>query len=236
MGPMGGMMGPMGGPGGFGHGKLVTGAPYSGTVTNTVVQQLPDGNSIQRTITGQVARDSSGRTYEQQTITGGPLAQNGPVTITFISDPTTGYAYVLNASTKTAVRHQIKTNQSNSSTSGRPPRPPKNGANVAETDLPADSSSGVTAQGKSITDTIPAGTIGNAQPIVSTHQTWYSSDLQIVVKAIRNDPRFGQSTYALTNIVQKEPDPGLFQVPAGYTVTDAPQHSFRGGPPPPPMP
>ncbi|MGH9582251.1 MAG: hypothetical protein ACRD4O_04885, partial [Bryobacteraceae bacterium] len=80
-----------------------------------------------------------------------------------------------------------------------------------------------------ITRTIPAGAIGNSQVISSVTQTWYSPALQIVVRSTRNDPRFGQSTYTLSNISQNEPDPGQFTVPAGYTVKDAP-HWRHGGP------
>ena len=249
-GPMGplGPMGPGGGTRGFGPGfhnhKLVTGAPYSATVTNAIVEQLQGGNTIQRTTTGQVARDSQGRTYEQQTITGGPLAQNGPTTLTFISDPVAGYSYVLDANKKTAFRHPLKAREAGSrpagvhpegGPAGGPPEGMRDGASVSESDLPADSSTGVTAQGKQITRTIAAGAIGNTDAIVSTSQVWTSPDLQIVVKAVRNDPRFGQSTYSLSNIVAKEPDASLFKVPAGYTVTDAPAHghSGPGGPPPP---
>ena len=36
---------------------------------------------------------------------------------------------------------------------------------------------------------------------------------------VEMDPRFGTSQTQLTNIVRAEPDPSLFQVPAGYTVT-----------------
>jgi hypothetical protein len=56
--------------------KVVTGAPYSAEVSNSVVETLADGNTIHRTSTGRTARDSQGRTYLQETITEGPLAQN----------------------------------------------------------------------------------------------------------------------------------------------------------------
>src|ERR1700753_3842882 len=86
-----------GGPGGPGFGphpgKVVLNAPYSADVSNSVVETLADSNSIQRSNTGHVARDAQGRTYSQETITGGMLAHNGPVTITFITDPVAGYAY-----------------------------------------------------------------------------------------------------------------------------------------------
>jgi len=62
--------------------------------------------------------------------------------------------------------------------------------------------------------------MGNAQPIISTNETWYSPDLQVVVLAKRNDPRVGQSTYSLSDIQRADP-PALFQVPSDYTVQDA---------------
>ena len=34
-----------------------------------------------------------------------------------------------------------------------------------------------------------------------------------------NDPRSGRSTYRLTNINRADPDPALFKVPAGYTMS-----------------
>ena len=35
-----------------------------------------------------------------------------------------------------------------------------------------------------------------------------------------NDPRMGESSYRLTNIVRAEPDGSLFMVPADYTVKE----------------
>jgi hypothetical protein len=226
MGPGGGGFGRMGpGMGGPMH-KVVTGAPYSADVSNQVVETLSDGNTIQRTTTGHVARDPQGRTYSQETINGGPLAQNGPVTITFINDPVGGYAYVLNASTKTATRRAIKARPAGEPPAGAsfgrgPGRGRGDSANVVSNDLGTQNVGGVSAQGKSVTRTIPAQAMGNAQPIVSTNETWYSPDLQILVLAKRYDPRVGQSTYSLTNIQRTEPAATLFQVPSDYTVKDA---------------
>jgi hypothetical protein len=229
----------IGGPGHreFASHKVVKGTPYSAMVTNTVIQHLPDGNTIQRTTTGQVARDSQGRTYEQETINGGPLGGQAPRNLTFISDPVAGYTYVLDANKKLALRRPFHPVESSGGAqqSAVPRQHHSDSGNVTESDLGTDSSTGVTAQGKSVVHTIPAGTIGNSAPIVSTVQTWYSPDLQIVVKSVRNDPRFGQSTYALSNISSKEPDASLFQIPAGYQVQDAPAHGPHGhyaGPPP----
>jgi len=83
---------------------------------------------------------------------------------------------------------------------------------------------GVSADGSRTKDVIPAGTIGNDKDLVSTRETWYSSDLKIVLSSVRSDPRFGEVRYSLTNIQVRDPDPSLFQVPAGYTVEHVPVH------------
>ena len=219
-----GMMGgPFGGPGagGLGH-KVVTGAPYSADVTSQSVQTLPDGNTISRNTTGHAARDSQGRTYTQETITGGFMGASGPVTVTFISDPVAGYTYVLNSSTKVATRMAKKTESTGTGQHKLPGSDPgaPGAENAVTTDLGTQTIAGVAAQGKSITHTIPAGTIGNAQPLVSSGETWYSADLQTVVLAKHTDPRMGQSTYSLQNIQRAAPSATLFQVPSDYTVQD----------------
>src|SRR5262249_26130858 len=77
---------------------------------------------------------------------------------------------------------------------------------------------GIEAEGTRARDVIPTGTIGNDNDLVSTRETWYSSDLKVVLSSVRNDPRFGEVRYSLSNIQLNAPDPSLFQVPAGYTV------------------
>lgn len=214
-------------PGDFGFGphpgKVVTGAPFSADVTHQVTQTLADGNTIQHSVTGRVARDSQGRTYMEHAINGGPLAQNGPKQIVFLSDPVAGYTYVLDSDNKTATRRAFKTPPE-----GAPAHPHgerKEGeptaANHAESDLGTQTINGVTAQGKSITHTIPAGEMGNAKPIVSTSEIWYSSELQLPVMAKHNDPRSGTAMFTLTNIQRGDPPASLFQVPSDYTVKDA---------------
>ncbi len=82
------------------------------------------------------------------------------------------------------------------------------------------------AEGTRITRTIPAGSVGNEQPIVITTETWYSPDLKVLVMTKTNDPRMGETTYRLTNIQRSEPPANLFQVPDDYTVKDQPADNF----------
>jgi len=77
---------------------------------------------------------------------------------------------------------------------------------------------GVQADGTKNTITIPAGQIGNEQPIDIVDERWYSTELQTLVKSVHSDPRMGTTTYQLTNIDRAEPSPSLFEVPADYKV------------------
>ena len=86
---------------------------------------------------------------------------------------------------------------------------------------------GVEAEGHRTVTTIPAGEIGNEQPIQIVHERWYSPELQLVVMTRHSDPRFGETTYRLTNINRSAPDPALFQVPPDYAIKEDP-HSRRG--------
>ncbi len=78
---------------------------------------------------------------------------------------------------------------------------------------------GVEAEGTRNTVTIPAGSIGNERPIQIVSERWYSAELQTVVMSRHSDPRFGETSYRLTNINRAEPDRTLFEVPAGYNIT-----------------
>jgi hypothetical protein len=86
--------------------------------------------------------------------------------------------------------------------------------------LAARTIEGVRAEGTRATTTIPADAIGNELPIVITSEEWTSPDLHVLVLTRHNDPRSGESTYRLVNIVRAEPDASLFQVPSDYTIRE----------------
>ena len=81
---------------------------------------------------------------------------------------------------------------------------------------------GVVAEGTRMTMTIPAGKIGNEQPIQIVSERWYSPELQTVVLSKHNDPLVGETVYRLTNIVRSEPARTLFEVPSDYTLKEEP--------------
>lgn len=227
----------------------IKGAPYSATMTNESIQTLADGNRIVQTNTGTVARDSQGRTRQDAPLPpiGNLSATNAPHLV-FIHDPAAGTSYTLNLTDKTAWKHPAPPAGAagpgvvTSSTffiqtadgGGAPPLPPPGLPPIALAKrLPDDDQSGATteslgsqtiegvvANGVRTTRTIPAGQMGNERAITIVTEVWTSPDLKTIVSSKRNDPRMGEQTFQLTNIVRAEPDPSLFTVPADFKIID----------------
>jgi len=236
--------------GGLHGGKVVKGAPFSAIATSTTIQTLADGNRITRTTQTKVYRDSQGRLRKEVTLPAiGPLAASGQQhSFIEISDPVAGTAYVLEPDQKVA-RQLPGPGGMKVRTGGGPDGKGfyRNFKGAAEATAKTESLGpqtieGVNTEWTRTTRTIPAGEIGNEKPITITSQHWHSADLQMDVKSTHSDPRFGDTTYTLTNIQRTEPAASLFAVPSDYTVT-AGKHrmfiqKFNGAPdaPPPPPP
>jgi hypothetical protein len=229
-------MGFVGFEAGLGGGKTVTGAPFTATFSQATTQVFADGNHIQRTTTGTLARDGNGRFRRDMTLPAiGDWATAGktPPHVIFIKDPVAGADYILRPDDKTA--RKLPSPPSGFGKGGSGPHPQFAQNDVTTTSLPPQTLNGVSVQGTLTTRTIPAGAIGNEKPIVISVERWYSPDLQMNVMIKRIDPRTGDNVFQLTSIVRTEPDPSLFVVPSDYIVKEGGKMGFhRKGPPPPP--
>ena len=76
------------------------------------------------------------------------------------------------------------------------------------------------AVGTRTTTTLSAGAIGNEQPLTIVSEQWLSPELELLLVTRHSDPRVGETSYRLTNLVRGEPDRALFQVPADYTLKE----------------
>ena len=199
----------------------VTGAPYSALEVRTTQQVLANGNVIAHQQQSNVYRDSMGRTRVETTVTR-PDGQT--VTRVMVTDPVAGVIRNIDARNKAVHEMALPSASGQNGTTPRNRqgiRPNRSGsANLQTENLGVQTVNGLAATGTRITHTIPAGAQGNSQAIQSVRETWMSSDLQVPVMVKTSDARFGTMTMQLTNIVRAEPDASLFQVPAGYTVTE----------------
>jgi hypothetical protein len=229
----------------------VKGAPYSATVVNESIQTLSDGNRIVQNTTGFMARDSQGRTRQTMALPpiGNLSAANAPQLV-FIQDPVAQTAYRLNLTDKTAhktplppspavvskletaARTAVTRSYSTTISAGPGPGEPSAMVIKAQTtgepgearteDLGTQTMQGIPAHGVRTTRTIAAGQIGNDKPIDIVTEVWTSPDLQTIVYSKRSDPRTGEQTFQLNNIVRSEPDPSQFTVPSDFKLADGP--------------
>jgi hypothetical protein len=206
-------------------GRVVKNAPYSAEMITESTQTLADGNHIRQSATARVFRDSEGRTRTEQSLKGlGALAGNTDLpNVIFISDPVAGTTYALNPSARTATRNGwTRPGRSGPAPANRAEQKGRRlksvNANTKTESLGRQTIDGVAADGTRTTTTIPAGELGNEQPIQIVTERWYSPDLQTFVLSKRSDPRSGETITRLANITRAEPAHSLFEVPADYKV------------------
>ena len=205
----------------------VTGKPFSATETRRSVQMLANGAKIETSDSDQIYRDDQGRTRIQQTIDG--------KMITVIMDPVSRFVAILDPGSKTAHKNPIPGEMVKGSVSlskgqvrvfmGNDSARSVNvsqGYQLAKEELGEEFANGVMAKHTRDTLTVPPGAIGNDRSLQVVDERWFSADLQMLVKSVNSDPRFGETTYQLTNIVRAAQDPALFQIPADYTLSDRP--------------
>ncbi len=227
-------------------GKVVTGVPFSAVAVSETNQTLADGNHIARKTETHVFRDGQGRFRKEVSFPAiGPLATSGqPKSFVFINDPVAGTHFILHPDAKTAEKMEMPFGKMKDEMKGKMEYRHQQAfaeGSLKKEDLGTKTIAGVSAQGTRVTHTIPAGQIGNEKAITIVSEHWYSNDLQIMVMSKRSDPRFGETSYTLTNIQRQEPAASLFAVPSDYTVTIGSHgmhmHKFNGvaeAPPPPP--
>jgi hypothetical protein len=227
----------------------VLGAPYSAEAVTEVAQTLADGNRIVRQNTAKISRDSKGRTRREQGFAVfGPLV-NGPkgpghvqisdpeAKTTILLDLENRLAHVMpapqfrlaNKAGATAVdiekfemavpaagvaSDRIHLYSARKVAGGEPAGEP-----LVEP-LGVQFMEGIAVEGTRTTVTIAAGQIGNELPINIVSERWFSPELKVLVMSRQSDPRFGETTYRLTNIERTEPPSGLFEVPSDFKVME----------------
>jgi hypothetical protein len=222
---------------------VVKGSPFTADSVTEHVQRLADGNRMVRRSVAHLFRDAAGRTRREHQLTrgGGAAAPDGQEPrLVIINDPVAQVEYLVDTARGTVRRSRVPAAlaEARRRTGGteesfgvlmptsaahrrmaegeraEPPPAPK------KERLEAQQIEGVMAEGTRTTVTIPAGEFDNELPLEITHEQWYSPELGMVVLMKHNDPRFGETTFRLTNITRAEPAPELFAEPQGYRPLD----------------
>ena len=193
-------------------------APFSAVVTTVWTRILPDGSTQTDKNHRTVARDSSGRVFqERRFFTPDGDKQVTPLSELDYQDPNRHELYVCrpNMHVCTVYRYDMPATVTLPHVGSLP-----NGAgSVTREDLGQKTIDGLEVLGSREITTINAGVIGNqkAEPIVK--EFWYSPRLGINVITKRFDPRVSAAQdFDVGSVNLAEPDPKLFEPPSDYKV------------------
>ena len=198
---------------------IVLGQPCTLVEKVADVKPLADGTKTTKRTEERKWRDSQGRFRKQ--VTQVAEGQEPVFQVATIIDPVKNTITTLHMNTKTASVVYLQPGQLHPYVDlDDKPLMAMPGVQVKVEKLDGKSIAGVYAVGRRVTRTRPPGTVGNDKTIVSVSDRWVSPDLKILLASSMDDPREQQSREA-TRLDRTEPDASLFQVPAGYTVTEA---------------
>jgi hypothetical protein len=203
----------------------VPNAPLSATTVFERKRPLQDGTTESFRSISNIARDSSGRIYNE-------LRQLVPLTFTgtpqlfssHIYDPATRLNTFLSPAQRIARQSKLpgaepeweRTPALPSAREGLPNKDPL----LRQQDLGTQVMEDVTVHGARVTLTVPANLSGTGQPVVVTNEYWYSDDLHLYMLIRHADPRIGEQTVTVTQLKRGEPDPQIFTVPSDYKLVD----------------
>ncbi len=211
------------------HYHVMAGAPFEAEEITEHAQTLANGTHINQTFKARsLYRNNAGKVRIETTIMVGTRPEPGPRVIE-IWDPENRLYLALDQYRQIAHRLELGVAEETFLDGGQVTLEgqvikhapgPEGDAMVTEQDLGEKVIEGVAVKGHRISVTIPEGSIGNDRPLTQNTDRWFSEPLQLDVLTTRDDPRDGLLTIKMTKIRQVEPDPALFQIPAGYQVVD----------------
>lgn len=208
---------------------ILAGSPYSGEESSRQTRTLPDGTRIaqQGPLSCTMYRDSAGRVRTERHPFQFPGIINrveSPI-VPEIWDPIAGFIYYLDPVNRIAHR-MLLPKESVYVVRALPsqvyPASSMNDGEATRINEPLGTSviDGIEVQGRRITTTYAAETVGNDQPITATTEIWNSPELGFAIFTKTTDPRTGEFTNSIANIRREEPDPALFRVPPSYRIVD----------------
>jgi hypothetical protein len=194
-------------------------APFTATVRTEWMRPLADGSTITLKNHRLIARDASGRIFqERRMLVGDDSKRDSPITQIEISDPVSHELYICVPNAQVCQVEEF---------SGRGPRPgapvgsPRKDAGApAQSDLGKQFIGGLETSGTQEITVIETGKIGNDRPLLVKREFWYSPQLGLNLISKLEDPRFGTQNFEVTDITLGEPDAKLFQVPSGSKILD----------------
>ena len=202
----------------------IPGAPFTAILATEAIKYAADGSTMTAVNERRIARDLQGRVYEERWYL---VPKGGNIKSTMnwiqIADPKRRTLY--NCSTEKQICDLLVFDPTNALSALRPRKgssgPLSHGnGNVTWEDLGNRNIAGMDTVGTRQTTVTPPGAWGNDQPLTSMSEYWHSEKLGINLLSIRSSPFFGKQTFTITELTAAEPDPQLFELPAGFKIND----------------
>jgi hypothetical protein len=195
-------------------------APFTATVNTEWIRQLADGSYITLKNHRTVARDASGRIFQERRIF---VPDDGKHESTIyqieVSDPAAHERYICNPSERVCRLEQFF---------ARSPVPePVAGNSTNKPDAPGfenlgtQTVDGLETIGTRETRLIATASVGNEAPILEKREYWYSPQLGVNLITRREDPRFSsRQNFEVSDLTLGEPDAKLFNPPSDFKIID----------------
>jgi hypothetical protein len=198
----------------------IAGKPFSAKSKTEWTRTLGDGSTVEQHLTANLARDAQGRVYrERRNFMPGLSDEETRLTHVMIYDP------VAKSETDcTMALHKCVVSDYIARTHFReiPAGPFDEGRRyLSRQDLGSKTIDGLEVTGTRETVTINPGVVGNAAPLSSTREFWYSAELETNLAVTRQLPVEGLQVVQLSDLNTNEPAAELFQPPAGFAIEDA---------------
>lgn len=202
------------------------GAPFTLILETEWAKTLNDGGKVTYVNKRRIARDASGRIYQERwaLVPKNDSRVKSIMTVIQIIDPAAGTLYNCFLVVKTHTCELLKYTGSNSKIY-KPFSPPSgplpnNQGTVVHQELGAQILAGVSAEGVRDVTTYNPGVFGNDRQVIVEREFWYSEHLGLSLQSIRDDPRIGKQTFIVTSVDQSDPDSSLFELPPGFKTVD----------------
>lgn len=193
----------------------VPGLAFSAKAGLETANQLQNGTLITHKTYNLIARDSQGRTHNEarnwMDLTTGAEPR---LTRIELYDPATRLRTNLYPITKIARQWPLGTPGPVAAPS--PQAAPTTKPETTRENIGTDTIEGLPVRGVRVSQTYAPGSLGNDRPLTVVTEYWYSETLRLNLLTKRSDPRYGEQTVRVTELVRREPDAALFAIPDDY--------------------
>jgi hypothetical protein len=201
-------------------------APFTAVVHTEWAKPISDGGAITLVNQRRIARDIQGRIYQERWFL---VPKDGDIksvmNLIQIVEPAAHLWYNCGMLANNPQRCEIETYtnapmSTYSPATGTSGPLPNNRGFQTHDNLGGQQIEGIQTIGTRDSTTYNPGAIGNDRPFTVSREFWQAPSLGVNLLSKLSDPRIGTQTFTLTDIQLGEPDPKLFELPAGYATVD----------------